>query len=565
MAKVEETASSISWPAGCYCTACDCGGTHSKKLATECIGDDLKRYMSNHPEATCIVGINGGWYDLTSFRSKHPGGSAVLNWCHLQDASEPFKAFHGRNVLRGWKPIAYYRHPSDPAYHVFTELQETFQRERFFETSLHWYAAKFAFTFFFLFLAAFFLFILPMLGREATASLTKNSMPGYVNTAAQEHRVERGPWRADWPAAFFYDHMLSRYHLYRAVLGGISLGLFWQQCGFLMHDLMHNELTHNRRIDQPLGVLFGSILLGVSAHWWRDEHFEHHAFTNSVVTRKTTPPSDGASSRATALLPLHSVTRPVYVDPQMAEEVWAQNPKLFGLFFSTRPHSTALMSVFNTLKKYALRFCVTYQSFLWLPLCVIAGRPAIMLTGLLRERRWFEIAALFSHNVLMFHVMRHGFSTWALRVLFYASAALYEGILHVQLLISHYAKPWVELDDMFRSVGWYRSQVLCNMNIRNPVWLDWFHGGLNFHIEHHLFPLMPRHRLREASGRVRKACHELGIPYEEVGLFEGIYRTVIHLAHVTRVYRALSSPFGHNVGSSKPRNTNVRIAKPCTS
>lgn len=51
------------------------------------------------------------------------------------------------------------------------------------------------------------------------------------------------------------------------------------------------------------------------------------------------------------------------------------------------------------------------------------------------------------------------------------------------------------------------------MNWSCPVWLDWFHGGLQFQIEHHLFPRMPRHNLRAAARHVRAACQQLGLEY----------------------------------------------------
>lgn len=67
-------------------------------------------------------------------------------------------------------------------------------------------------------------------------------------------------------------------------------------------------MTHNRNIDRWVGVFFGSLCLGISAHWWRDEHFIHHAFTNTV--------KDGES-----------------VDIQMQEEVWVSLWYLLQLLY----------------------------------------------------------------------------------------------------------------------------------------------------------------------------------------------------------------------------------------
>ena len=44
-----------------------------------------------------------------------------------------------------------------------------------------------------------------------------------------------------------------------------------------------------------------------------------------------------------------------------------------------------------------------------------------------------------------------------------------------------------------------RAQVLTARNVRAHPVVDWCYGGLNYQIEHHLFPALPRHRLRAAS------------------------------------------------------------------
>ena len=57
------------------------------------------------------------------------------------------------------------------------------------------------------------------------------------------------------------------------------------------------------------------------------------------------------------------------------------------------------------------------------------------------------------------------------------------------------------------------------MNWSCPVWLDWFHGGLQFQIEHHLFPGLPRHNLRKASLLVHPLCRDLGLHYHSPSFF----------------------------------------------
>jgi fatty acid desaturase len=48
----------------------------------------------------------------------------------------------------------------------------------------------------------------------------------------------------------------------------------------------------------------------------------------------------------------------------------------------------------------------------------------------------------------------------------------------------------------------------------------WFTGGLNYQIQHHLFPRLPRHHLPHVSGRVRKLFERHDLPYTVMGIWE---------------------------------------------
>ena len=61
-----------------------------------------------------------------------------------------------------------------------------------------------------------------------------------------------------------------------------------------------------------------------------------------------------------------------------------------------------------------------------------------------------------------------------------------------------------------------RTQFETTMNVDCPTWLDWFHGGLQFQIEHHLFPHVPSNQLRLVKPQVEAICREAGLRYHEV-------------------------------------------------
>jgi fatty acid desaturase len=54
-------------------------------------------------------------------------------------------------------------------------------------------------------------------------------------------------------------------------------------------------------------------------------------------------------------------------------------------------------------------------------------------------------------------------------------------------------------------------------------------GGLNYQIEHHLFPNMPRPNLRRAQPLVRAFCSQHNIPYTEATMFGSYAEALRHL------------------------------------
>ncbi len=83
-----------------------------------------------------------------------------------------------------------------------------------------------------------------------------------------------------------------------------------------------------------------------------------------------------------------------------------------------------------------------------------------------------------------------------------------------------------------------RKQVLTSRNVRGGWLTDAALGGLNYQIEHHLFPGMPTPNLRKAQPIVRAYCAEIGVPYEQTGLIASYRQALRHLHEVSAPARA---------------------------
>ena len=80
-----------------------------------------------------------------------------------------------------------------------------------------------------------------------------------------------------------------------------------------------------------------------------------------------------------------------------------------------------------------------------------------------------------------------------------------------------------------QKLDYLRKQVLTSRNVRGGWLVDQLLGGLNYQIEHHLFPSMPRPNLRHAQQLVRAFCAEHHISYAESGLFTSYVIALRHL------------------------------------
>jgi fatty acid desaturase len=87
-----------------------------------------------------------------------------------------------------------------------------------------------------------------------------------------------------------------------------------------------------------------------------------------------------------------------------------------------------------------------------------------------------------------------------------------------------------------------RRQVLTSRNVRGGWLTDFAMGGLNYQIEHHLFPSMPRPSLRRSQPLVAAFCAEHDLPYCQASLPRSYAQALRHLSTTGRVTRRAAAP-----------------------
>jgi fatty acid desaturase len=148
--------------------------------------------------------------------------------------------------------------------------------------------------------------------------------------------------------------------------------------------------------------------------------------------------------------------------------------------------------------------------------------------------KWWEISAIVLHFAIYFGLLFYALSWWH-AVLFIAvhqsMLGLYMGSVFAP---NHKGMPTFTRED---NIDFFRRQVLTSRNVSsNPV-ADFWYGGLNYQIEHHLFPSMPRNKLKEAQPIVRAFCEERSVPYAESGAFRSNIEILQYLHEVSASLR----------------------------
>lgn len=268
------------------------------------------------------------------------------------------------------------------------------------------------------------------------------------------------------------------------------LAVMFTQTAFVGHDAYHHQISGSKRVNNLLGRLHGNLLVGLSYGWWISKHNRHHAHPNQVDR-----------------------------DPDIAG----------GAIAFTKDHARA--------RSGPRAWLARHQAWLFFPMLLLEGlnlhvaactgsaHPHRRLTNGQNHRDGAADGPhrRLPHRPVLGPVARSG------RVLHPHPAGTVRA-LH-GLLVR--AQPQGHADSrQGRQDRLPGKQVLTARNIRGGRLTDYALGGLNYQIEHHLFPSMPRPNLRRAQTLVRAFCAQHGVPYHETGLLHSYAQVLRHLHEV---------------------------------
>jgi fatty acid desaturase len=264
----------------------------------------------------------------------------------------------------------------------------------------------------------------------------------------------------------------------------VWLAVVFAQTAFLGHDAGHRQIFRRRRANDLVGLVLGNLLIGVSYDWWVGKHNRHHSNPNHED-----------------------------LDPDV----------IIGTVAFTPDQARA--------RRGLTRVMARYQAWLFFPLLTL---EAVHLHGasvkaVVRDTvrsRPLEALLLLAHLAGNLTALLLVLSPLRAAVFAIVQQGLFGLYLGCAFAPNHKGMPMLTEAD---KLDYLRRQVLTSRNVRGSRLVDFALGGLNYQIEHHLFPSMPRPNLRRSQALIRGFCLQHGLSYHESTAFGSYAQALRHL------------------------------------
>ena len=288
-------------------------------------------------------------------------------------------------------------------------------------------------------------------------------------------------------------------NIFLQIANAVFMAFVFGQIGFVAHDTGHRQAYSTPATNDLVGMLHANLLLGMSQGWWVRKHNRHHANPN------------------------HSD-----LDPDIGMVIMAFTEK-----------DALAKRGFN-------RFMVRYQAVFLFPLLLFEGLSLRIgsLMFVMRERsryRALEIVLILLNLVWFAGTIFLALGATKGLLFIIIQQALFGFYMGSVFAPNHKGMPVISQKE---ELDFLHLQILTARNIHPHPITDYWYGGLNYQIEHHLFPGLARNQLKRASEIVMAFCQENAIPYHSTSVL-GSYSEILSS------YHQISAPLRRN---SRPTN-----------
>lgn len=275
-----------------------------------------------------------------------------------------------------------------------------------------------------------------------------------------------------------------------------ALGIVLTQIAFVTHEASHRQVFASGKVNDWVGRILATAVVGISYHWWMHKHSRHHAKPNQKGADPDIEPdtivfTEADAEKSTGFLALITRRQGYLFFPLLTLE-------------GINLHFRSIVSLFDKGR-------VEHR---YLELTLIALRLSIY------------VAVLF-----MFLPLGMAFAFLGVQL------AVFGVYMGASFAPNHKGMPILENDT---NLDFLHRQILTSRNLKGGWWATAMFGGLNHQVEHHLFPNMPRPALSRAREIVRDYAQSMGISYTETGVLRS-YGIVID--YLNRVGLSARDPF----------------------
>ena len=270
--------------------------------------------------------------------------------------------------------------------------------------------------------------------------------------------------------------------------GYAALALLLGQFAFIGHDAGHGAISRRPRLDRIFGQAAMTLVTGLAFDEWIARHLAHHRYCQDETRDPDMMVDCVVSLTEASRREKGALGR--FLTRHQAVHVWA-----LSLFFG---HSQRLLSQLAVLKN-PLR-CLLDAAFLALHFAL-----------------WFALP------------LSLGASLGLVLLAYLVPLTLLGPHLAAIFWVNHIGMPLVRAPERF---SFFEHQSVTSRTIINPPALNWLFGGLNFQVEHHLFPQVPSARLPAVQAIVRRHFAGHALPYNGVRWWEAVRSIAAHLRRV---------------------------------
>lgn len=275
-------------------------------------------------------------------------------------------------------------------------------------------------------------------------------------------------------------------NVFLVLLNAAFLAFIYGRFGLLAHDFGHQQVFASRKLNDAFGHACGA-MVGLSYSWWNDKHNAHHAHTNFEDED-----------------PDIEIPFLAYSENQAKE------------------------------KKGIARWIVRHQEWFFLPLQLLAHvalrAGSVEHTFRERARKDFRMCVLLYviHAVAYVGIVFTTQTWWVALLFVFVHHKLWSAYITSIFAPNHKGMPILE----GQSTDFLREQIMTARNVRPNWFTNYYYGHLNLQIEHHLFPVMPRHHYVKARRIIRAFCTEKGIDYHETGVIRSYIEILRHMREI---------------------------------